>query len=305
MKDFISFYYQFYVSDIHLIDGKYFFSYKGNSYMFKCCIDIISEIDSIYELTKQLGHNKFYHQLVFNKDNSLITIFDGKPYIMLKLSFTDSMPISIFDIKGSDSVNVDKKLEKLVRFNWTMLWENKIDYFENYIFSKKDEFNDVLDSFYYYTGMAENAILYVHDALKNIKASQLDKFVVSHKRFSNSMSLLEFYDPTTLIIDHSSRDVAEFLKYLFLSNNYSFTVISDYLNNFKLSRLGAHLLIGRMLFPSFYFDSLEKYFFSTGANYICWLEDRIDDYNLFLMEIYGILSQQYEIQDIRWIIRKM
>ena len=153
--------------------------------------------------------------------------------------------------------------------------------------------------------MAENAILYVHEALQGIKGNYFDKFVVSHKRFSSNMSLLDFYDPTTLIIDHSSRDVAEFLKYLFLSNNYSFKVISDYLSNFKLSRLGAHLLLGRMLFPSFYFDFLEKYFFGDDSNYICSLEDRISDYNSFLMEIFTVLSQRYEIQDIRWLIKKM
>lgn len=301
MKNFINYYYNFYISDIHLIDGKYFFSYDGNSYMFKNCSDIVSIIDSIYELSQQLSyHNSYYHQLIYNKDKSLITFFEGKPFVMLKLSSVSNMPISIFDIKGLDIVNVDRKIEKIIRFNWTILWEEKIDYFEQQIFSKKDEYGSLLDSFNYYVGMAENAILYVREALKN-QDEYPNQLVASHRRFYNNMSLIDFYDPTNLIVDHRSRDVAEFLKFLFISNDYDFSVINDFLNKYRLSKLDAHLLFGRLLFPGFYFDYLEKSLFNQIDDSIFWLEDRTEEYNQYIMEIYLILNKQFEMQEIQWL----
>ena len=290
MKDFINYYYHFYVSVILFVVGKYFFSF---TYV-------------IYEINEQLNYsNRYYHKIISNKDNRLITMFENKPFVMLKLSSINNMPITIFDIKGVDFIKLNKTSEKLIRFNWPILWQKKVDYFESQIMEKKDDYAQFLDSFYYYTGMAENAIMYVNEALLNEKEEYLDELVVSHKRFYKDMSLLDFYDPTTLIIDHRSRDVAEFLKCSFLTNDYDFGVIRDYLDHYKLSTLGAHLLFGRLLFPGFYFDHLEKCLFEGCTDPIYWLEDRIDEYNMFLAEIFEILIKRFELQEVKWIIKKM
>lgn len=306
MKDFINYYYHFYISDIHFFDEKYFFNYDGNTYMFENCTNVYPIIESIYELNQQLIYrNMYYHKIITNKDNSVITILENKPFVMLKLSPVKDMPITIFDIKGTDVVTINKKLEQLVRFNWTTLWENKIDYFENQLFTKKDKYGNLMDSFYYCVGMAENAILYIQEAMNNQKANEFDELVVSHKRFYKNMNLMDFYDPTTLIIDHRSRDVSEFLKCSFWSNDYDFIIIKNYLNKYKMSTLGAHLLFGRMLFPSFYFDYLEGIIFSGSAESMYWIEDRMEEYNMFLSDIFTILSEHFELKEVKWITKKM
>ena len=135
MKDFINYYYHFYISDIHFFDEKYFFNYDGNTYMFENCTNVYPIIESIYELNQQLIYrNMYYHKIITNKDNSVITMLENTPFVMLKLSPVKDMPIIIFDIKGTDVVTINKKLEQLVRFNWTTLWENKIDYFDLFPF---------------------------------------------------------------------------------------------------------------------------------------------------------------------------
>lgn len=306
MKNFINYYYNFYINDIHLVDGKYFFSYNDNHYMFKKCDEILPYIDSIYELSKVIDYKgSYYHQLVLNKDKSLVTFFENKPFIMLKLSNVGAFSVSIFDIKSIDIIrNMNKKLVNLNKFNWTILWEKKIDYFEYYILNKKEEYRNLLDSFYYHVGMAENAILYVKEALMNTNEDYMSHLVVSHRRFNKNMTLLSFYDPTALIIDHRSRDIAEFLKYLFLINDYDFSTIKDYFYKYKLTKLDAHLIFGRLLFPSFYFDYLENTLFNNKIECSTIIEARIDEYNSFLIEIYNILVGKFEMQEIQWIIKK-
>ena len=153
--------------------------------------------------------------------------------------------------------------------------------------------------------MAENAILYIQEALNNHKANELDELVISHNRFYKNMSLINFYNPTTLIIDHRSRDISEYLKCCFWSNDYDLDIIKNYLNKCEISTLGAHLLFGRLLFPSFYFDYLEKTIFSDSMESIYWIEERIEEYNMFLSDIFSILLEHFELREIKWITKKM
>ncbi len=306
MKNFINYYYHFYVSNIHLLDGRYFFTYGNDQYMFKLCFENAHLIEEIDELSKQLYYQDvFYHEIIYNKDNSIITYIDGKPYVMLKLSKVASLPVSLFDIKGKNYIQLNKKLNNLVLFNWTYLWENKIDYFEEQILTKKNEYFSLLPSFHYFIGLGENAILYVKEAINNEKKEYTDQLVASHKRFYKGFTLIDFYDPTNLIIDHKARDAAEYMKYSFLIKDYDISVIKDYLEKFELSRLGAHLLFGRLLFPSFYFDQLELVLTRNEYSNIHKLETRLEEYQLFLIDIFMILKEKYQIQEINWILKKM
>ena len=54
MKDLINYYYNFNISDIYLMNGKYFFSYNGKKYIFKNCIDSYNNIEVISEVIKQI-----------------------------------------------------------------------------------------------------------------------------------------------------------------------------------------------------------------------------------------------------------
>ena len=163
----------------------------------------------------------------------------------------------------------------------------------------------MLDSFNYYIGMAENAILYIREASDIINDDILERLVISHKRFYKEMTLLDYYDPTSLIIDYRSRDIAEFLKFSFICKEYDFLLIKDYLYSHKLSRFGAHLLFGRLLFPSFYFDTLEEWLHSNDDGFIRILEERIYEYEMYILEIFSILHDMYNIKEVNWLTKKM
>lgn len=273
--------------------------------MFRQYIGDLSLIDTIYELNRQISFsNTFYHKIILNKDGSFVTYIDNKPYVMLKLSNLSSDSISIFDIKGIDYVHVDKKMEPLNLFYWTYFWENKIDYFENQITSNLFQYHFLLPSFYYFLGLGENAILYVKMALENFEGDKTDQLVVSHRRFYKSTTLIDFYDPFNLVLDHKTRDVAEYIKYLFLNADYDSDVLNEYLERLNLSSLGAHLLFGRLLFPSFYFDMLENFFSNGDYSFFKKIEMEVVEYQSFLKEVYFVLKRKYNIMEIDWLLKE-
>lgn len=306
MKNFINYYYNFNISNIHRYNGKYFFTYDNSYYMFRPCEEIIYDIDNLSKLTNELRKtNLYYHQFIYNKEQKLVTFFENRPYVLLKSNVNPQMTISIFDIKGNDYTKINKENKSLNRFDWIFLWEKKIDYFEKIFFNQKKRYHTILESFNYFVGMAENAILYVREAMMNEKMEEFDQLVVSRKRFNKNMTLVDFYDPTNLIIDHKSRDIAEYIKCYFWTDEYDIKLIEDYFNYVNLSNLGAHLLFGRLLFPSFYFDALEELLITGNYNSIYSIESRIDEYEKYISEIYQILKTHYNIHEINWIIKKM
>ena len=304
VKNFINYYYQLQINDIHLSNGKYFFRYQNQSYLFKPFYGDFSYLETVYDFNQQIVYsNPFYHRIVRNKDRSLVTVIDGKPYVLMKINHLANEPISIFDIKGLDYVQVDKKLEVLNMFHWTNLWESKIDYFEEQIFSKMSEYYSILPTFHYFIGLGENAILYVREALANYQAELSDQLVVSHRRFYKQTTLIDYYDPTELIIDHKARDVAEYIKFLFVSGSYDMDVISNYLAGVDFSLRGASLLFGRLMFPSFYFDQLELCMVSGDFQSLKKLCDRVEEYQLFLADIFYVITRQYPIPEVLWLLK--
>ncbi len=304
MKNFINYYYQLQINDIHLSNGKYFFRYQNQSYLFKPFYGDYAYIDAIYDLNQQIVFsNPFYHRIVRNKDRSLITVIDGKPYILMKLSHLANEPISIFDIKGLDYIQVDKKLEVLNMFHWTQLWESKIDYFEEQIFGKVAEYYSILPAFHYFIGLGENAILYVSEALLNHQANFTDQLVASHRRFYKQTTLIDYYDPTELIIDHKARDVAEYIKFLFVSGSYDMDIIGSYLDQVDFSLMGACLLFGRLMFPSFYFDELESCMLKKNFQSLQVLCERIEEYQLFLSDVFYVITQRFHIPEVLWLLK--
>ena len=306
MKDFINYYYDFNITDIRLINEKFYFTYDDNKYVFEKCLNDYYEIDSINRVINQISKtNPYYHRLILNKDKKLITLVENQPYVMILLSFFNENYITLFDIKGSDIVQLDEIANNLIRSDWISLWQKKIDFFETIFMNNKDCFNQIIDSFNYYIGMAENAIMYIKEATVLKKDNYLEKLVISHKRISKNMKLIDYYNPIGLIIDYRSRDIAEYLKTTFYYGKYDYLHISDYLYEHDLSEYEVHLLIGRLLFPSIYFDSLEQYINDNDINGVYYIENKIYEYEEFILEIFNILEKRYNLRKINWIIKKI
>lgn len=304
MREIINYYYQLNLENIHLVKGIYHFTYQNQAYIF---MEIKKNPKSIVQLVEFLKQNypvlKFYSKLVLTKDNMPYLFIDNKIYVLLLKANLPHDQISFYDMKFL-KVNINQQHQDLIRFPWQNFWMQKIDYLENMIVHTKKQLSPFLPIFYWYLGLSENAIQYVNDAISNLRKEERDRLVISHDRVFPKMSVVDFYNPLSIVIDHPSRDVSEYLKSLFYEGEYSFIEIEEYIKALNFSPLGFSLLFGRMLYPSFFFDTCDKYFQGEiEKEEIIKLGERIEEYRLFLKEMYFMIRKKCEIEMVSWIVK--
>ena len=129
-----------------------------------------------------------------------------------------------------------------------------------------------------------------------IKRDSKDYLTICHKRVYFNDDLNNFYNPFSLIIDYKARDVGEYLKSL-LFYGYQEKQIKELLLVIN-SSYQRHLLMARVLFPSFYFDCYEDIINGiTGEEEIISILNKIKDYEDFLVYLYNLLREtDYLIQ---------
>lgn len=304
MREIINYYYNLNIENLHLVKGIYHFTYKNNSYILKETNKNPQTILSLFNFfQKNFSIFKFYSKIILTKENTPFIIIDNKVYVLLLTSNLSHDYISFYDMKFLNSY-VDEKSKQLLRFPWHNLWINKSDYLENMLVHAKCQLNQLLPTFYWYLGLTENAISYLNYALKIYQKDERDNLVISHDRVNIKSSVIDFYDPLTIVIDHPSRDVSEYIKSLFLEDQYNMYEIEEYINSLNFSNLGFSLLYARLIYPSFFFDLLDDFFQEkiTKEQLIKKLE-RMEEYREFLKEIYYIIRKKSEIEEVRWIMK--
>lgn len=296
MKNFLEYYYNFLNITVHEKNGYYYFQFNSNYYVFLESNRSIDEINAIYKLNSSL---RFYHRIVLNRNNSPITYFNNRQYILLKINKVDGR-ISYLDLKKQE-VMMSREFQVLLRNNWVELIEKKIDYLEYQREHIKNKYKVLDESLDYFIGMAENSIGYLNKAMVSTKKSNNDNLVINHRRI-NDDSKLFFYNPLNIVIDHSTRDVSGYLKYLFINNSYNINILNDVINNLNLSSYGGQLLYGRMLYPSFYFDIYEKVINSREDEKSSYsIIMRTKEYEEYLSSIYKIINNKIKIPSVDWI----
>lgn len=302
MKNFINYYYNFDIKDMSLHNEKYTFNNGSIKYMFKICSNM-PIMDSYPNIEYQLVHYPFFSIAIPNKDGNYITWIDNKPYVLLKLNNMTNEKISIHDIKSNTYIVVNDKLSLLNRFPWTPLWENKIDYYENWFYEKQDSYKRLYCLFNYFIGIAENALLYLKETEKEATKTELDRLVISHDRVTMDYELYDYYDSTNIIIDHPSRDISEYIKSMFINREYDLDIIKDYLHKHSFSNYGLRIMLARICFPSFFFDYIEKMIVNNSDIDLLYLENRGDEFLSFIGDISIFFKNEYGIPIIPWIIK--
>lgn len=303
MKNFINYYYGFNIHNIYFSNEKYFFYNDQTKYVLKPCYN--SSISIYYqELSYQLEKYRYFFSIILNRENNYITWIENKPYILLKLSNIENEKISIFDIKNDMFLDIGNKISTLNRFPWTRLWENKIDYFEEWLFIKQDGYKKIYPLFHYFIGIAENALLYLKESEREEQKEPSDQLVISHDRVTINYELYDYYDPANIIIDHASRDISEYIKSMFLHRVWDLDLVKQYLENHYFSRYGIRMIFARILFPSFFFDYLEEMITSNRDIDLLYLESRADEFQTFIKDIGLFFQENYYIPMIPWIIKK-
>ena len=292
MKNIIEYFYNLKIDTLHKNTNRYEFEIDKNRYYLILSYRYEKELKQIENLIK---NNQNFDQIIHNINSKLITNISGKNYLLLKKS---NKKTSIEDeILNYYKILLPTQLYfNIDRTDWVYLWSEKIDYIEYQKTNLKGEYPLLEESINYFIGMAENAIMYIRNCFNENNDS--DDIVLSHKRITNK----EFNSPINLIVDHRSRDISEYLKYLFFNNNYDYIKISQYLQKLNLNNYMYRLLYGRMLFPTFYFDKYDDIVNKNESEKeILIILKRVEAYEDFLKNIYSIINQNTAIKKVDWL----
>lgn len=304
MKNLIKYYFGFNIDNIRLINNDYYFLYNGIEYVFMH-IDIDKyDMNNIFRFNMLLlNYNRLFHQIILNRNNMITTVVGNEHYILLKININKNKQIELQDILNFMlPIQIDDKfLAKVSGFDWVNLWKSKIDYFEYYT-NNLDSYNPLLNELInYYIGLGENAISYVDDTLSKFKVPS-DSLVVSHRRIDYDYTLFDLYNPLNITIDHMTRDIVEYFKGLFIKKKYNLNDIERYINLFNFNESEYRLFFGRMLFPSFFFDSYELYVKDKiEEKDLLDIVNRIDEYEKFLKKIYLLICDKCYIPEVKWL----
>lgn len=297
MKNQIMFYYHFY--DIELSKQKdiYFFRYKKDLYSFEKVLDIF-QFNEILGVLKKMPLKKYF-TVIPNIYHQFLTYINGEYYaLFLRKNFSFLLleeVVYIPQIHLGNSSHLKKP-------SWDILWSKKIDYYEYQMQSISDLYPIINESFYFYVGMAENAISYVKYNFKHEKSDSLLLFYLCHKR----VNLDNLFHPKNFVIDYYSREIAEYLKYLFFSNKYKDISFYKFFESFSFSYNDYILIYSRLIFPSYYFDVYDN----IVNNRLQEIDLRpfilrMSEYNAFLNYIHSVICKFVEIPSIEWIKKEV
>ena len=290
MKNKIGYYYNFNDFSLTRIKDCYYFRYQNILYSFER-IENIEYFQVILSILKSIPSSRFF-KVVPNIYNDDFCTINNQVYALFMHRSSD---FSLY----KEIINLpmfNYHIPNIKIFPWDFLWIKKINYYEYQI---KHIFNVdtsliINDCFYYYVGMAENAISY----LKYNSAFFSSNLCLCHKR----ISIKDFFHPQNIIVDCYPRDVSEYIKYLFFSNAYQGFCFSSFFELLHFSYNDFVLLYARLLFPSYFFDIYDN-IVNTHSDYSALKSIllRVDEYNNFLHYIYTIICKFIEIPEVLWI----
>lgn len=294
MKNVLNYFYNIYTENIRLNGNNYYFNYENENYIFYLYNGNYNELEKIYEIyTQVLKLGIYSHQIILNKDNQILTIYNQKQYVLLKYNSNLNTKIKINDILYFG--NMTERYKNII--NWKTLWSSKIDYFEYQMSHFGKKYRLLRNSFSYYAGIVENGIILLNEK-KTVASS------ISHKRISCNETFLEFYNPLNYIIDIKVRDSAEYFKNKLLIDKNIFEDIKKYLAISKLNENEVYYFFVRMFYPSFYFDCYEKVINGNIDEYkIKEVIEITPYYENLLRELYQYLKQYIQIPEIEWLNR--
>lgn len=307
MKETIKYYYDIDVDNLEEIDGKYHFKFQNRDFFFIYYNRDIDELDDIILCINDMKQKGILvNDIILNRNQQFLTKVDEYNYILMAVS-NASEEYDIFDIMNYNSkLQLNNKNSKLYRNNWKSLWIQKVDYLEYQIRELGLNKSVIKDSFSYYVGLAENAISYVDNA--NFKCfTNSVNIVLSHRRIFYPNYKLNFMNPLSFIFDLEVRDIAEYLKSLFFSDDeFEDVAFEDLVYYLKLRRLSIYeysMLYARLLYPSYYFDIYEEVMNKDrDEEDLVLIINKNQKYEEFLKKTYLEITKYAPIEKIDWLI---
>ena len=305
MKDTISFYYNIDIDTFEEKDGKYHFKYQNRDFFFVFFNRNLEELEDLLDCISEMQKKGIdVHGILINKDNSILTNINEYNYILFSVN-NCSETYDIFDIIDmNNKLTLNNYNSKLYRNNWENLWMQKVDYFEYQIRELGLDKQVIKNSFSYYIGLAENAISYVHNV--KLKYPSQGTIVLSHRRIFYPNYKLNYLNPLSFIFDLEVRDIAEYLKAMFFSEDDESEILEELKSFLKIKRLTIYeynMLYARLLYPSYYFDIYEEIMNKERSEEdLLKIISKNENFEEFLKKAYLEITKYAILEKVEWII---
>lgn len=298
MKNLINYLYHIDIDTIEKNGNYYLIKDKESVYLFSK-YEAKYNFIQIYNICNELNYHYFFaYKLKSNIYNKFLTNIDQESYYLLDIGTDYNSEVNFYDMLDfykRSYIFLNRQVQN--NFNWDILWENKINYLELYANNNKITNTKILPLFYYYLGIAENALVYVKSITKKYIRSVDDKLSFTHRRVGFPVRKIDFYNPFNLIIDFEVRDIAEYIKSLYYNDIDYLIDLEYYLKTNKLTRYSASLLYIRIVYPSNFFD----YFEDKSKSYFYDKYYDTNDYELFIKKTYELINSYVSIDKILWL----
>ena len=300
MKNIINYFYNLNITELTNKDNIYSFYDNDELYHFYIYNNNIKNLDLTKDIDDSLKNDTLIHEIIINKDNSIITYYNNIPYILCKINININKPITLGEINYLSSKVIITN-SKITYHSWQDLWSIKMDYLEKVINENGKKYPIIVDSFNYFVGMAENAISYYN----NLSNKEVDNnsLVISHRIININDTVYAIYDPVNIIIDHKARDIAEYIKYSFFSDNTNiFKELNVYFKYNYYTKDDVVMLLARVLYPSFYFNMYEDIMINSKEEKIITnITSKLDKYELYLARVFKYFNNFYNLPVPEWL----
>ena len=244
--------------------NKYFIiSFKNFKEAFDC-IQLSSFVENCY---KPIYNNS--HKYITKYSSYFFVIFLIKNYIFNPSFLFQPLVIS------------DK-----FYLEWRDDWIQKSDYILSFYSSIKGKYSLIDESIHYYLGLLDYCIY-----LLNNYIGYYDYGCVQHKRFS----LKKYFNPVYFKIDVKERDFADYLKYLFFSNQYKKIHISELISCGK-NYFNYNLVFIRLIFPDYYFDVFDNIILGKDSSSLYNIIYKQNSYLDYIQMIRSEIEKVYPIK---------
>lgn len=289
MKNLINYYYNLNVKTFKRTDDKFVFESNNKFYEF---IPFHGDANDFYRnYLMVLKSNKYCHEVVFNKQKNFLTFYKNKPYILLKKNLLIDNRINLNEI-----ITYNIPIYSKLKLEWKKLWKKKIDYYEYQMSQLAHKYKILKNSFDYYIGLSENAI----SLLNYIKEKDI-KFYMCHRRIKSKENLDSFFNPINFVVDSLSRDIGEYVKINYFTDELELDNIYKCINKIGFNETESILFLARLMYPSYYFDMYDQIIQGKiGEEKLQIYIRKNASYETFLKKIYDYIKLKFKIPEIEW-----
>ena len=238
MKNFIFYFYNMNPEKIKKVAAGYLIYFENQEFLLKETDRSIEELYELLDLSKTFS---FLHKIVTNRYGNLISLIDNKNYVLMKVSIQDNRKIKVTDIYKMSKFAINKKYRYIICEDWRTFLINEVEYLEN---KYNDIENNLCEYLDYNIGLVENSIQ-IFSTISNIKLG------LSHINLNMNMRLIEFYDPTNIILDAMARDISEYYRNM-LDSKFNEVENIDFA---YLDENEKKMFFARFMFNKKYFDA--------------------------------------------------